>query len=157
MCIRDRFWVIHPWVIFYFFDCRPALAIIAKYFCYEVLEVMREVLTSNLPPVFIVLFVMEKRKEIFVFFGFFEGKDAHDYYEENDSNGEHICLLSIVNDSFLDLWSHVGHRAFIGFELAYVFVLREAEVGHLYAQLFIEQNIFELQVTVHYITLMHVT
>ena len=58
-------------------------------------------------------------------------ENALDNDEENDSDAEHVNVLSLVLLALLDLGGHVGHRAAVRLKGIDVLVAGEAEVGDL--------------------------
>ena len=81
----DREWLGHPWMIFDLFNSWSLLTIVVKDFKDEVLEVVREVLASNLLPVVLELASVDQIVEVFVFLGLLEWEDSLDDDEEDDT------------------------------------------------------------------------
>jgi len=77
-----------------------------------------------------------------------EGEDALDYDEKDDSKREQINLGPFVDFSFFYLGSHVGHGSAVAFEAIYVLVAGEPEVSDFQVQFLINENVFELEVSV---------
>lgn len=87
--------------------------------------------------------------EVFFFAGFLEGEDALHNDEQDYAHREQINLSSFVGLSFFNLWSHVSHRATVGFKTVDALVAGKPEVGNLEVELVIDENIFKFQVTVN--------
>ena len=79
----DREWLSHPRMIFDLFNSWSLLTIVVKDFKDEVLEVVREVLASNLLPVVLELASVDQIVEVFVFLGLLEWEDSLDDNEED--------------------------------------------------------------------------
>ena len=75
----------------------------------EVLEVFREIGAIDLGEVSVGLTRKEQVVEIFFLAGLLEWEDTLHDDEEDDSDGEHIDLLTGVSLALLDLRGHVGH------------------------------------------------
>jgi len=76
--------------------------------------------------------------------------------EENDCEGEHVDLSTVVSFALLDFWCHVGQGAAVALELVDGLVSGKAEVRNLHVQVRVQQNVLELQVSVGDTLSMHV-
>ena len=76
--------------------------------------------------------------EILILLGFFEGEDALHDDEQDDTSGKHVDSSAVILLSFLDLWSHVGHRASVRVKLVDLLVGCEAEVCDFQAKVVID-------------------
>ena len=94
--------------------------------------------------------------EIFFLAGFFEGENALHNNEEDDSDGEHVDILTLVLLAFLDLGCHVGHGSAVGLKSINVLVASESEVGKFQVEVVIDKDVLELQVSVHNFAAVHV-
>lgn len=87
--------------------------------------------------------------EVLILLGLLEGEDALNYDEQNDSSGENINLTTIISFALLDFWCHVGHCASVGPESINFFVGSEAEISNLQVQILINEDVFELEITMN--------
>lgn len=63
---------------------------------------------------------------------------------------------AFISFSFFDLGRHVSHRASVGFEAVDVLVTGETKVGNFKVELLVNEDVFELQVSVDNFSLMHI-
>lgn len=111
------------------------VAIVAEELEDEILEFATEACAVDFLEVSVVLALEKQVVEVFLLAGLLEGEDALHDNEENDSNGEHVDVLTLVRLALLDLGGHVCHRATVAVELVDVLVARETEVGQFEVQL----------------------
>jgi len=137
-------------------DGWSVLAIVAKQLENKVLEIVRKVLTSRLLPVGSVVALKKEIVEILVFLGLLEWEDALDNDEEDDASREHVDLHAIIGLAFLDFWSHVSHGASVRLEIVNFPESCESEVSDLQVHVVVNQNVFELEVTMDDALSMHV-
>lgn len=114
----------------------------------EVLELLREAGAVNLLEVGIGLALEKQVVEVLFLAGLLEGEDALDDDEEDDSDGEHVNIGSLVLLAQLDLGSHVGHGTTVRVECIDVLVAGEAEVGDLEVEVVINKDVLEFEVSV---------
>ena len=79
-----------------------------------------------------------------------------DNNEEDDSDGEHVDILTLVLLAFLDFGCHVGHGSTVGLKSIDVLVASESEVGQFQVEVVIDEDVLKLQVSVHYFAAVHV-
>ena len=115
----------------------------------QVLELTREASCVGLVEVKVVLASAEQVVEVLFSSCFLEGEDALNDDEQNDSEGEHVNLSAVVLLSFFDFWGHVGKSAAVALEAVDVLVASEAEISKLEVKFVIDQDVFELKVTVN--------
>lgn len=114
----------------------------------EVLELFAEAGAVNLLEVGVSLSLEEQVVEVFFLACLFEGEDALDDDEENDSDGEHVDVGSLVLLAEFDLGGHVSHGAAVGAEGVDVLVARESEVGDLKVKVVVNKDVLEFEVSV---------
>lgn len=94
--------------------------------------------------------------EIFVLSRFLEGKDASHDDEEYDASGEDVSLTAIVELAELDLGRHVRHGAAVRLQGFDALVGGEAEISEFDVHVLVEQYVFDLDVAVDNILVVHV-
>lgn len=104
---------LHPWVSSDLINGWSLLAVIAEHFNNKIFKVLTQILSSSFLPVCVEVTLHDQVVEILVFLGLLEWENTLHDNEKNDTYGEHIDLLSIVNFTFLDLWGHICHRTSI--------------------------------------------
>ena len=103
------------------------------------------------------MLVLQKQVvEVFFLASLLEWENALHNDEENDSDGEHVNILSLVGLALLNLGSHVGHGATVRVERVDVLIAGEAEVGEFQVELVIDEDVFKLQVAVDDSAAVHV-
>ena len=138
------------------FDVGAKVAVIAEELEDEVLEFITQTSAVDLLEVSVVLVREKQVVEVFLLAGLFEGEDALHDNEKDDSDWEHVDILTLVRLALLDFGSHVGHGAAVAIELVDVFVACKTEVGQFEVQLVVNENIFELQVAMDHSAAVHV-
>jgi len=152
-----REWLVDPWVRFELIDGGPLVSVVGEHSQDQVLEIVREVVTTDLFPVGIELVIEDQIVEVFVFLGLLKWENSLHDDEQNDTCGEDVDLTAIVLFAFLYFWSHVRHCSSIGLQFVDLFVSGEAEIGNFKVDLVINQDIFKFQVAVNHVFALHVT
>jgi len=98
----------------------------------------------------------EKVVEVFLLAGLLEGEDALYDNKDDNSDREDINLGSVVGLALLNFWGHIGHRTSVALELVNALVASEAEVGDLQVELFVNEDVLELQVSMNASETVHV-
>lgn len=129
-------------------DCRAEVTIVAEELEDQVLEVAAETRAVDLLEVSVVLVLEQEVVEVFFLASLLEWEDALHDNEQNDSDAEHVNILALVRFAFLDLWGHVGHGAAVRAELVDVLVTGEAKVSKFQVEIVVNEDVFELEVTV---------
>lgn len=86
----------------------------------------------------------------------FEGEDSLHNDEQDDCEGEHIDLGTVVLSSFLDLRSHVGHGTSVRFEFIDLFVSSKSKISYFEDELVVNEDVFKLEISVDYVFALHV-
>jgi len=93
----------------------------------------------DLLPVRIEVFGVEAVVVFVADFRLLEWEEAHDYYENDDTSGEDVCLSTVIWLIQFDLRSHVGFGTAVGAEeFASGLMGCEAEVSNLQVHLLVK-------------------
>lgn len=147
---------LHPWMSSDFGDSGSVLAVVTEELQDEVLERVGEVLAARLLPVGRVVALQKQIVEVLVLFGFLEWKDALHNNEQDDSSRKHINLGAVIRLALLDLRSHVRHRASVRLQVVDFSERGEAEIGHFQVHVFVDEDVFKLEVSVNDALAVHV-
>lgn len=98
----------------------------------------------------------EQVVEILFLAGFFEGENALDDDEDDNTDREEVDLSAVVDFAFLNFGSHVGHGSAVAPQLVNALVASKAEVGDFEVELIVDENVLELKITVNASEVMHV-
>ena len=123
-----------------------ALGVVAEESADQILEVVAEAGASDVREVGVDLAIAEKLVEVILLTSLLEGEHALDNDKEDDSDREHVDLLSLVLLALNDLRSHVG--ACVTLKLVDSLVAATSEVCELQVQAEVDQKVFKLQVAV---------
>jgi len=93
--------------IFYLFEGRPFLWVVAKHFHTQVLEVLWARSAVDFAPVLCEVAFLHQAVEIFIFFSFSEWENSLNQNEEDDSSWENIDFCTIISFPRLNLWGHI--------------------------------------------------
>ena len=93
------------------FNLGAEVAIIREEFKDEILELSAKTSAIDLLEVGVVLALKEQVVEVFLLACLLEWEDALNNDEKDDTNGEHVDILSLVCLALLDFWCHVRHGA----------------------------------------------
>jgi len=124
------------------------LAVIAEKSQDEVLEWLRQALSTGLFPVSGVVALKQKIVEVLVLFGLLEREDALHDDEKDDACGEQVDLGAIVGLAFLNLWSHVGHGSSVRLEIVDFPEGGKAEISNFKVHGFVDKDVFKFQISV---------
>jgi len=137
-------------------DSRSEVTIVAEELEDQVLEIATETRAVDLLEVSVVLVLEQKVVEVFLLACLLEWEDALHDNEQNDTDAEHVNILALVRFAFLDLGGHVRHGAAVRAERVNVLVTGEAEVGKFQVEIVVDEDVFELEVTVDDSAAVHV-
>ena len=147
---------LHPGVGADLLNGGSLVALIAEELEDEVLEVLAESLSVHLLEVDIGLALEEQVVEVFLLSCLLEWEDALDNDEDDNSNGEHVDLLSLVGLVFLDFWGHVGHCSSVAGKVVNALVASETEISNLEVEVVGDEDVLELEVSVDDLLVVHV-
>ena len=147
---------LHPGVCADLVDLGSHVAIVAEKLEDEVLELPAEPRAVDFLEVGVMLALQEQVIEVFLLASLLEWEDALHDNEEDDANGEHVDILSLVCLALLDLWCHVGHGAAVAVQRVDVLVAGEAKISQFQVQLIVDQDVFKLEVPVDNSAVVHV-
>ena len=148
--------VVHPGVRPDFLDTRPLVPVVGEEAQDEVFEWLAEVITVNFREVGVKTAIEDETVEVLLLARLLEGEDTLDDDKEDDSEGEQVNLSALVALAFLYLGRHVSHRAAVRFQRIDRLVTSETEVRYLQIELVVDEDVLELEVSVHDALLMHV-
>lgn len=148
--------LVEPWVLSDLADGWALGGVVGEQGQNEVLELVGEAGSVGLLEVEVDLASAEQVVEVFLGSSLLEGEDTLHDDEQNHGEGEHVDLSAVVLLSFLDFWCHVGEGAAVALEAVDVLVASEAEIGELEVKALVNEDILELEVTVHNSVAVHV-
>lgn len=140
----------HPGVCSDLVQRRALVGIVREQGQNQVLKLGTHVLAVDFLEVKVGLAGTEQVVEVLFSASLLEREDALDYDEKNDSEREQIDLGPFVDLSFFYLWSHVSHGSAVAFQAIYVLVAGEPEVSDFQVQVLIDEDVFQLKVSVDY-------
>ena len=132
------------------------ISVVAEEFKDQVLEVLGKSSSVNLLEVSVVASLQEQVVEVFLLAGLLEWEDALNNDKDNDSNGEHVNLSSLVGLVLLDFWCHIGHGSSVTLKAIDALVASETEIGNLEVKVVGHEDVLELEVTVNNSLSVHV-
>lgn len=137
-------------------DRRSICAVSAEESQDELLEVLGEVGWVRFCEVKFVLSWQNEVVEVLIGPCLFERENSLHDDEEDDAKRKQINLRSTVLFAFFDLRGHVGEGAAIALETVNVLVARKPEIRYFQVELFIDEDVLKLQVSMTHFIVVHV-
>jgi len=101
---------LHPWMLSDLLDSWSFSSVIAEHFDDEILEIVRQVLSTCLFPVSVVVTIQQQIVEVLVLLGLLKWENTLNDNEKNDSSGEHINLGTVIVLILFNFGCHISHR-----------------------------------------------